>query len=108
MKQYEEMLESNLEKYSKEVFEGLGIEVTNSEHLFNLIHYIDTEVEMEDEYLYILSHPPKDIPKYLRGLKNYITTFYLYKEMIFEKNRYILTPIVEELGKKFDLTKKRR
>ncbi len=90
-------LKNELDSISVDILKSIGIE-GRSEDVFNFVHFTENceEGSKLDENLHYLLTPPKDVGGFLFGMKQYITTYFQYKNVVLNGLRDRLEEITND------------
>jgi len=80
-------LENKLDEIASSILDSLHSSELSERDIFNFVYFIETMeegAELDRKYYSILTHP-KDVMGFLWGMKQYITTYFQYKNSILKE-----------------------
>lgn len=80
-------LENKLDEIASTILTSLHSSELSERDIFNFVYFIETMeegAELDRKYYSILTHP-KDVMGFLWGMKQYITTYFQYKNSILKE-----------------------
>jgi hypothetical protein len=81
-------LENKLDEIASTILDSLHSSELSERDIFNFVYFIETMegegAELDRKYYSILTHP-KDVMGFLWGMKQYITTYFQYKNSILKE-----------------------
>jgi len=80
--------ENKLDEIASSILASLHSSELSERDIFNFVYFIETmageDAELDKKYYSILTHP-KDVMGFLWGMKQYITTYFQYKNSILKE-----------------------